>query len=165
MLLNIVLMGMGELLYNFENVCDVMKIVMDGEGIVLGCCCIMLLMLGVVLEIVCMVIEIGCLLVVLFYVMIDEICDKLVLINKCWNIEELLVVLCEYFKVINSEWIMFEYVMLDGVNDMDEDVYCLVKLLDGILVKVNLILFNEWLGVLYKWLLNNCICVFVMILM
>lgn len=147
---NVVLMGMGELLYNFDNVCDVMKVVMDGEGISLLCCCIMFLISGIVLEIVKMVEEIGCFLVVLFYVIIDEICNKLVLVNKKWNIEILLGVLWEYLCLFNFECIIFEYVMLDGVNDSDVDVCCLVRLIQGILVKINLILFNEWFGVEYK---------------
>lgn len=123
----------------------------------------MFLIFGVVFEIVWIVEEIGCFLVIFFYVIIDDVCDVLVLINKCWNIEELLGVLVVYFKVFNFEWIIFEYVMFDGVNDIDEDVYCLIDYIKcyNIFVKINLILFNEWFGVFYKWLLNNWICVFV----
>ena len=147
---NIVLMGMGEPLYNFENVRDAMNIVMDGEGIALGRRRITLSTSGVVPEIARTATEIGCQLAISFHATTDEVRDVLVPINKRWNIAKLLEALKAYPGLSNSERITFEYVMLDGVNDTKEDAYRLVKLLEGIPAKVNLIPFNEWPGAPYK---------------
>ena len=147
---NVVLMGMGEPLYNFENVRDAMKIVMDDEGIALGRRRITLSTSGVVPEIARTALEIGCLLAVSFHATTDEVRDKLVPINKKWNIATLLDALRAYPGLSNSERITFEYVMLDGVNDTKEDAHRLVELLQGIPAKVNLIPFNEWPGAPYK---------------
>ncbi|MCU0827213.1 MAG: 23S rRNA (adenine(2503)-C(2))-methyltransferase RlmN [Tabrizicola sp.] len=147
---NIVLMGMGEPLYNFENVRDAMQIVMDGEGIALGRRRITLSTSGVVPEIARTATEIGCQLAISFHATTDEVRDILVPINKRWNIATLLEALKAYPGLSNSERITFEYVMLDGVNDTKEDAHRLVKLLDGIPAKVNLIPFNEWPGAPYK---------------
>ncbi len=147
---NIVLMGMGEPLYNFENVRDAMKVVMDNEGIALGRRRITLSTSGVVPEIARTATEIGCLLAVSFHATTDEVRDVLVPINKRWNIQTLLAALKDYPNLSNSERITFEYVMLDGVNDTKEDAHRLVKLLEGIPAKVNLIPFNEWPGAPYK---------------
>ena len=165
LLSNIVLMGMGEPLYNFENVRDAMRIAMDGEGIALGRRRITLSTSGVVPEIARTAQEIGCLLAVSFHATTDEVRDVLVPINKRWNIETLLDALREYPKVSNSERITFEYVMLDGVNDSDADAHRLVALLQGIPAKVNLIPFNEWPGAPYKRSSNNRIRAFATILM
>lgn len=147
---NIVLMGMGEPLYNFENVRDAMNIVMDGEGIALGRRRITLSTSGVVPEIARTATEIGCQLAISFHATTDEVRDVLVPINKRWNIATLLEALKAYPGLSNSERITFEYVMLDGVNDTKEDAHRLVKLLEGIPAKVNLIPFNEWPGAPYK---------------
>jgi 23S rRNA (adenine2503-C2)-methyltransferase len=147
---NIVLMGMGEPLYNFENVRDAMKVVMDGEGIALGRRRITLSTSGVVPEIARTAEEIGCLLAVSFHATTDEVRDQLVPINKKWNIATLLEALKAYPGLSNSERITFEYVMLDHVNDSKEDAHRLVALLQGIPAKVNLIPFNEWPGAPYK---------------
>ena len=155
LLSNIVLMGMGEPLYNFENVRDAMKIVMDPEGIQLSRRRITLSTSGVVPEIARTAKEIGCLLAVSFHATTDDVRDKLVPINKRWNIETLLDALRAYPRLTNSERITFEYVMLDGVNDSDEDARRLVKLIEGIPAKVNLIPFNEWPGAPYKRSSNN----------
>ena len=165
LLSNIVLMGMGEPLYNFENVRDAMKIAMDGEGIALGRRRITLSTSGVVPEIARTANEIGCLLAVSFHATTDAVRDVLVPVNKKWNIETLLNALREYPKATNSERITFEYVMLKGVNDTDEDAHRLVKLLDGIPAKVNLIPFNEWPGAPYERSSNNRIRTFATILM
>jgi len=165
LLSNIVLMGMGEPLYNFENVRDAMKIVMDGDGIALGRRRITLSTSGVVPEIHRTAKEIGCLLAVSFHATTDETRDMLVPINKRWNIEALLDALRDYPKVSNSERITFEYVMLKDVNDSDEDAHRLIKLLDGIPSKVNLIPFNEWPGAPYKRSSNNRIHAFAKILL
>jgi 23S rRNA (adenine2503-C2)-methyltransferase len=143
---NVVLMGMGEPLYNFDNVRDAMQIVMDHEGIGLSRRRITLSTSGVVPEIARAATEIGCQLAISFHATTDEVRDKLVPINKKWNIKELLAALREYPKASNSERITFEYVMLKGVNDSDADAKRLVKLIAGIPAKINLIPFNEWPG-------------------
>ncbi len=160
LLSNIVLMGMGEPLYNFENVRDAMKIAMDGEGIQLSRRRITLSTSGVVPEIERTAEEIGCQLAVSFHATTDEVRDKLVPINKRWNIEKLLAALRAYPRGRNSERITFEYVMLDGINDSDEDARRLIKLIDGIPAKINLIPFNEWPGAPYKRSSNNRIRAF-----
>ena len=160
LLSNIVLMGMGEPLYNFENVRDAMKIAMDPEGIQLSRRRITLSTSGVVPEIARTATEIGCLLAVSFHGTTDEVRDKLVPINKRWNLEALLDALRDYPKVSNSERITFEYVMLKGVNDTDEDAHRLVELIKGIPAKVNLIPFNPWPGAPYQRSSNNRINAF-----
>ncbi|WP_373356026.1 23S rRNA (adenine(2503)-C(2))-methyltransferase RlmN [Pseudoroseicyclus sp. CXY001] len=160
LLSNVVLMGMGEPLYNFDNVRDAMKITMDGEGLALSRRRITLSTSGVVPEIARTAEEIGCLLAVSFHATTDEVRDRLVPINKRWNIETLLAALKEYPRLSNSERITFEYVMLDGVNDSDADARRLVKLIEGIPAKVNLIPFNEWPGAPYKRSSNNRIRAF-----
>ncbi|MFY9209858.1 MAG: 23S rRNA (adenine(2503)-C(2))-methyltransferase RlmN [Aestuariivita sp.] len=160
LLSNIVLMGMGEPLYNFENVRDAMKIAMDPEGISLSRRRITLSTSGVVPEIARTAEEIGCLLAVSFHATTDDVRDRLVPINKRWNIATLLDALRDYPRVSNSERITFEYVMLDGVNDSDEDARRLVRLIEGIPAKVNLIPFNEWPGAPYKRSSNNRIRAF-----
>ena len=150
LLSNIVLMGMGEPLYNFENVRDAMRIAMDGGGIALSRRRITLSTSGVVPEIARTATEIGCQLAVSFHATTDAVRDVLVPINKRWDIETLLDALRAYPKASNSERITFEYVMLDGVNDTDADARRLVALLDGIPAKVNLIPFNEWPGAPYR---------------
>ncbi|MCG7628121.1 23S rRNA (adenine(2503)-C(2))-methyltransferase RlmN [Epibacterium sp. MM17-32] len=162
LLSNIVLMGMGEPLYNFENVRDAMKIAMDPEGISLSRRRITLSTSGVVPEIARTAEEIGCLLAISFHATTNEVRDVLVPINRRWNIDELLQALSDYPKVSNSERITFEYVMLDGVNDSDEDAH---RLLDhikryNIPAKINLIPFNEWPGAPYKRSSNNRIRAF-----
>ena len=160
LLSNIVLMGMGEPLYNFENVRDAMKIAMDPEGIQLSRRRITLSTSGVVPEIARTATEIGCILAVSFHGTTDEVRDKLVPINKRWNLEALLDALRDYPKVSNSERITFEYVMLKGVNDTDEDAHRLVELIKGIPAKVNLIPFNPWPGAPYERSSNNRINAF-----
>ncbi|WP_042246417.1 23S rRNA (adenine(2503)-C(2))-methyltransferase RlmN [Paracoccus sp. PAMC 22219] len=157
---NMVLMGMGEPLYNFENVRDAMKVVMDNEGLSLSRRRITLSTSGVVPEIARTAQEIGCLLAVSFHATTDEVRDRLVPINKRWNIETLLAALREYPRLTNSERITFEYVMLAGVNDSDADAHRLVELIRGIPAKINLIPFNEWPGAPYKRSSNNRIHAF-----
>ncbi len=147
---NIVLMGMGEPLYNFDNVRDAMKIAMDGEGIALSRRRITLSTSGVVPEIARTADEIGCMLAISFHATTDAVRDTLVPINKRWNIKTLLDALRAYPKASNSERITFEYVMLKDVNDSDDDARRLVKLIAGIPAKINLIPFNEWPGAPYQ---------------
>jgi 23S rRNA (adenine2503-C2)-methyltransferase len=150
LLSNIVLMGMGEPLYNFDNVRDAMKIAMDPEGISLSRRRITLSTSGVVPEIAKTATEIGCQLAISFHATTDDVRDKLVPINKKWNIAELLDALRSYPKLSNSERITFEYVMLKDVNDTDADARRLIKLIKGIPAKINLIPFNEWPGSPYQ---------------
>lgn len=150
LLSNVVLMGMGEPLYNFENVRDALKIAMDPEGICLSRKRITLSTSGVVPEISRTADEIGCLLAVSFHGTTDEIRDKLVPINKKWNIQTLITALKDYPRLSNSERITFEYVMIKDVNDSELDAFRLVKLISGIPAKINLIPFNEWPGSAYK---------------
>ncbi len=147
---NLVLMGMGEPLYNFENVRDAMNIVMDNEGISISRRRITLSTSGVVPEIVRAGEEIGCLLAISFHATLDETRDTLVPINKKWNIKTLLDTLRAYPRLSNAERITFEYVMLKGVNDSDADARRLVRLIAGIPAKINLIPFNPWPGSPYE---------------
>lgn len=147
---NVVLMGMGEPLYNFDNVRDAMKVVMDNEGLTLSRRRITLSTSGIVPEIARTAAEIGCLLAVSFHATTDAVRDTLVPVNKKWNIAALLDALREYPRLSNSERITFEYVMLKGVNDSDDDARRLVKLIRGIPAKINLIPFNEWPGAPYE---------------
>jgi len=149
LLSNIVLMGMGEPLYNFDNVRDAMKIAMDPEGLSLSRRRITLSTSGVVPEIARTAVEIGCQLAVSFHATTDAVRDLLVPINKRWPIATLLDALRAYPGLSNSERITFEYVMLRGVNDTDADARRLVKLIKGIPAKINLIPFNEWPGAPY----------------
>ena len=147
---NIVLMGMGEPLYNFENVRDAMQVVMDSEGLSLSRRRITLSTSGIVPEIARTAEEIGCLLAVSFHATTDDVRDTLVPINRRWNIAALLEALRAYPRLSNSERITFEYVMLKGVNDSDADARRLVQLIAGIPAKINLIPFNEWPGAPYE---------------
>lgn len=143
---NVVLMGMGEPLYNFENVRDAMKIVMDGDGLSISRRRITLSTAGVVPGIKRAGEEIGCRLAISFHATTDEIRDKIVPINRKWNIATLLDALRNYPRVTNSDRITFEYVMLKNLNDSDEDAHRLVSLIRNIPSKVNLIPFNSWPG-------------------
>ncbi len=162
LLSNIVLMGMGEPLYNFENVRDAMKIAMDPEGIQLSRRRITLSTSGVVSEMARTAEEIGCQLAISYHATTDEVRDVLVPINKRWKLGSLLEALASYPKVSNSERITFEYVMLKGVNDSDADAHRLVgQIRDyGIPAKINLIPFNEWPGSPYERSSNNRIRAF-----
>ncbi|RYH10927.1 23S rRNA (adenine(2503)-C(2))-methyltransferase RlmN [Tropicimonas sp. IMCC6043] len=147
---NVVMMGMGEPLYNFEAVRDAIAIIKDDEGLSLSRKRITLSTSGVVPEIARTAEEIGCLLAISFHATTDEVRDRLVPINKKWNIETLLNALRDYPRLSNSERITFEYVMLKGVNDGDADARRLVRLIAGIPAKINLIPFNEWPGAPYE---------------
>ena len=147
---NIVLMGMGEPLYNFDNVKDAMEIVSDGEGISLSKRRITLSTSGVVPEIVRAGAEIGTMLAISLHGTTDEIRNKLVPLNKKYPIKDLLDACRKYPGLSNARRITFEYVMLKGVNDSPEDAKRLVKLLAGIPAKINLIPFNPWPGTQYE---------------
>lgn len=150
LLSNVVLMGMGEPLYNFEHVRDAVQIAMDGEGISLSRRRITLSTAGVVPAIRRAGEEIGCRLAVSLHATTDALRDKLVPINRKWNLETLFAALREYPRLSNADRITFEYVMLRGVNDSDEDARRLIGLIKGIPAKINLIPFNIWPGAPYK---------------
>ncbi len=147
---NVVLMGMGEPLYNFDNVKQAMDIASDGEGISVSKRRITLSTSGVVPEIARAGHEIGTMLAISLHGTTDDIRNKLVPLNKKYPIKDLLEACAKYPGASNSRRITFEYVMLKGVNDTPEDAKRLVKLLAGIPAKINLIPFNPWPGTQYE---------------
>jgi 23S rRNA (adenine2503-C2)-methyltransferase len=146
---NIVMMGMGEPLYNFENVSAALKIVMDDAGIAISRRRITLSTAGVVPLIERCGAELGVNLAVSLHAVRNDLRDEIVPINRKYPIEELLAACRDYPGVKNSRRITFEYVMLRDVNDSDADARELVRLIAGIPAKVNLIPFNPWPGAPY----------------
>jgi 23S rRNA (adenine2503-C2)-methyltransferase len=155
MLSNIVMMGMGEPLYNFDNVATALKIVMDEQGIALSRRRITLSTSGVVPMIpkVGEVLDVN--LAVSLHAVSDAVRDTLVPINRKWPIAQLLKACADYPGARNSRRITFEYAMLKGVNDSDADARELVRLLAPLHAKVNLIPFNPWPGAPYECSSNN----------
>jgi 23S rRNA (adenine2503-C2)-methyltransferase len=150
LLSTIVLMGMGEPLYNYENVAQAMKIVMDGEGIALSRRRITLSTSGVVPMMDRAGAELGVNLAVSLHAVRDDLRDELVPLNRKYPIKELIAACRRYPAASNARRITFEYVMLDGINDSETDARALVYLLAGLPAKVNLIPFNPWPGSTYK---------------
>ncbi len=150
MISNIVMMGMGEPLYNLDNVIAALRIIMDSEGIALSKRRITLSTSGVVPMMRRVGDELGVNLAVSLHAVSDDVRDVLVPINKKWPIAELLEACRAYPSANNSRRITFEYVMLKGINDSDADARELVRLVRGIPAKVNLIPFNPWPGVAYE---------------
>ncbi|MEO1724865.1 MAG: 23S rRNA (adenine(2503)-C(2))-methyltransferase RlmN [Pseudomonadota bacterium] len=150
LLSNIVLMGMGEPLYNTDNVRDAMLIAMDGEGLSLSRRRITLSTSGVVPDIGRWGAEAGTLLAISLHATTDELRNVLVPINRKYPLEALMRACREYPRLSNAERITFEYVMLKGVNDADADAKRLLKLIAGIPAKINLIPFNPWPGSPYE---------------
>ena len=147
---NIVMMGMGEPLYNFEAVRDALLIASDNEGIGISRRRITLSTSGVVPNIKRTGEEIGVMLAISLHAVRDELRDELVPLNRKYPIAELLQACRDYPGASNARRITFEYVMLKGVNDSLEDAKLLVKLLKGIPAKINLIPFNPWPGSAYE---------------
>ena len=147
---NIVMMGMGEPLYNFDNVKKALLIASDGDGLALSKRRITLSTSGVVPNIVRTGDEIGCMLAISLHATNDALRDELVPINKKFPLAELLEACRTYPGASNAKRITFEYVMLKGVNDSLEDAKELVRLLKGIPAKINLIPFNPWPGSQYE---------------
>ncbi|UXN04859.1 23S rRNA (adenine(2503)-C(2))-methyltransferase RlmN [Bartonella sp. HY761] len=147
---NIVMMGMGEPLYNFESVKKALLIASDGEGISLSKRRITLSTSGVVPEIYRTGDEIGVMLAISLHAVRDDLRDLLVPINKKYPLEQLMEACRNYPGLSNARRITFEYVMLKDVNDGVEDAKRLVKLLQGIPAKINLIPFNPWPGTNYQ---------------
>lgn len=150
LLSTIVLMGMGEPLYNYENVAAAMRIVMDGEGIGLSRRRITLSTSGVVPLMDRCGAELGVNLAISLHAVTDELRDELVPLNRKYPIAELMAACRRYPAASNARRITFEYVMLDGVNDSDTEARALVRLIEGIPAKVNLIPFNPWPGSTYR---------------
>ncbi|CEG10151.1 Dual-specificity RNA methyltransferase RlmN [Afipia felis] len=147
---NVVMMGMGEPLYNFDAVRDALNIVMDNEGIALSRRRITLSTSGVVPNIGRMGEETGVMLAISLHAVRDELRNELVPLNKKYPLAQLLDACRNYPGASNSRRITFEYVMLKGVNDSLDDAKLLVKLLKGIPAKINLIPFNPWPGSKYE---------------
>ena len=145
-LTNIVMMGMGEPLYNYGNVARALRIAMDGDGLAISKRRITLSTSGVVPMIRQCGDELGVNLAVSLHAVTDELRDRIVPLNRKYPIDELLAACREYPGVGNTRRITFEYVMLKGVNDTLADARELIRLLSGIPAKVNLIPFNPWPG-------------------
>ena len=149
-LTNIVLMGMGEPLYNYDNVAAALKTVMDPEGLAISRRKITLSTSGVVPMIARCGAELGVNLAISLHAVSDELRNKLVPLNKKYPIAELLEACRNYPGSSNARRITFEYVMLKGINDSPAEARELVRLLRGIPAKVNLIPFNPWPGAPYE---------------
>ena len=162
---NIVMMGMGEPLYNYDNVAKALKLIMDGDGVALSKRKITLSTAGVVPAMAKCGEELGVNLAVSLHAVTDEIRDQIVPLNRKYKIAELMQACRDYPGVSNARRITFEYVMLKGINDSDQDAHALVKLLEGIPAKMNLIPFNPWPDSPYECSSNTRIDRFSKILM
>ena len=157
---NIVMMGMGEPLYNYDNVAKALHIIMDGEGISISKRKITLSTAGVVPMIRRAGAELGVNLAISLHAVTDELRDKIVPINKKYPIAELMGACRSYPGLSNARRITFEYVMLKGVNDSPADARALIKLIEGVPAKVNLIPFNAWPGAPFECSSNAAITAF-----
>jgi 23S rRNA (adenine2503-C2)-methyltransferase len=159
-----VMMGMGEPLYNYDNVAAALRIMMDGEGIGISRRRITLSTAGVVPMIPRVGAELGVRLAISLHAVTDALRDELVPINRKHPIAELLTACRAYPGASNARRITFEYVMLKGVNDSPADARALVKLIAGIPAKVNLIPFNPWPGAPFECATDAAIAAFADIL-
>ncbi len=150
LLSNIVLMGMGEPLFNYPEVAKALKIIMDGEGIAISKRRITLSTSGVVPEIRRCGAELGVNLAISLHAATDELRSVLMPINKKYPLKELMRACREYPGASNARRITFEYVMLKGINDSAADAHALVRLVKGLPAKFNLIPFNKWPGADYE---------------
>jgi 23S rRNA (adenine2503-C2)-methyltransferase len=147
---NVVMMGMGEPLYNSDNVAAALNVMSDGDGLSLSKRRITLSTSGVVPEIPPIGEKTGVMLAISLHAVTDELRNELVPLNKKYPIADLLEACRQWPGLSNAKRITFEYVMLKGVNDSDADARALVKLLAGIPAKINLIPFNPWPGAPYE---------------
>jgi 23S rRNA (adenine2503-C2)-methyltransferase len=147
---NIVFMGMGEPLYNYDGVKNAIETIVDGEGLSIGKRRITVSTSGVVPEIARIGGEVGTMLAISLHATNDDLRDELVPLNKKYPIKELLEACRAYPGATNARRITFEYVMLKGVNDTPAEARALVRLLKGIPAKINLIPFNPWPGTKYE---------------
>jgi len=165
LLSTIVMMGMGEPLYNYENMAAALRIIMDGEGIALSRRRITLSTSGVVPMMDRAGAELGVNLAVSLHAVRDDLRDELVPLNRKYPIKELIEACRRYPGATNSRRITFEYVMLRGINDSEAEARELVELIKGIPAKVNLIPFNPWPGSAYEPSSGNAVHRFARIVM
>ncbi|MFT6580336.1 MAG: 23S rRNA (adenine2503-C2)-methyltransferase [Alphaproteobacteria bacterium] len=149
-LTNIVMMGMGEPLFNYDNVAKALRIAMDGNGLSISKRKITLSTSGVVPEIRRLGADLGVMLAISLHAVRDELRDELVPINRKYPLKELMAACRDYPGLSNARRVFFEYVMLKDVNDSAADARELVRLIKGIPAKINLIPFNPWPGVAYE---------------
>ncbi len=149
-LTNIVFMGMGEPLYNLDNVAEAIDTIADGDGISIGRRRITVSTAGVTPKIKELGERTGAMLAISLHATNDELRNQLVPLNKKYNLEELFAAIRSYPSLGNAKRVTFEYVMLKGVNDTLPEARALVKLLAGVPAKINLIPFNPWPGTAYE---------------
>ena len=147
---NIVFMGMGEPLYNLDNVRDAIEVLADGDGLSLSRRRITVSTAGVVPQIERLGTEVGTMLAISLHAVRDDLRDQLVPLNKKYPIRDLLAACRAYPGASNARRITFEYVMLKGINDTPAEARELVRLLKGIPAKINLIPFNPWPGTKFE---------------
>lgn len=157
---NIVFMGMGEPLYNYDHLIASIQLMMSNEGLALSRRKITVSTSGVVPKIVPLAKDAGTNLAISLHAVTNDLRNEIVPINRKYPIVDLLEACREYQSIVNDRHIMFEYVMLNGVNDSEADAKELVRLLKGIRSKVNLIPFNPWPGAPYTCSSNNRIHAF-----
>ena len=164
-LTNIVLMGMGEPLYNYNNVAKALQTIMSGEGIALSRRRVTLSTSGIVPEIQKCGKELGVNLAISLHAVRDELRDQLVPINRKYNLKSLIDAVRTYPGLSNARRVTWEYVMLAGINDTEADAKALVQLIKGIPSKINLIPFNPWPGTAHQCSDNEAIDKFAKIVM
>ncbi|MBP2159651.1 MULTISPECIES: 23S rRNA (adenine(2503)-C(2))-methyltransferase RlmN [Asticcacaulis] len=147
---NIVFMGMGEPLYNLDNVADAIDIISDNEGIAISRRRITVSTSGVTPELPALGERTAAMLAISLHATNDELRDVLVPLNKKYNIEQLMAAIRAYPGLSNARRVTFEYVMLKGINDTPAEARALIRLLKGIPAKINLIPFNPWPGTDYQ---------------
>jgi len=147
---NVVFMGMGEPLYNFDNVRDALGVLSDGDGLSLSKRRVTVSTAGVVPRLNDLGAETGAMLAISLHAVRDELRDRLVPLNKKYPIAELLQACRTYPGASNARRITFEYVMLKGINDSPAEARELVRLLKGVPAKINLIPFNPWPGTVFE---------------
>ncbi len=162
---NIVFMGMGEPLFNYDNVVKACQIMMDNEGLKLSRRKITVSTSGVVPKIVPLAKDAGVNLAISLHAVNDDLRNEIVPINRKYPIKDLMEAVREYQSIVSDRHVMFEYVMLNGVNDSEADAREMIRLLKGIRAKVNLIPFNPWPGAPYTCSSNNRIHSFGRIIM
>ncbi len=150
LLSNVVFMGMGEPLYNLDNVADAIEVISDNEGIALSRRRITVSTSGVAPEIPRLGDRTNAMLAISLHATNDALRDTLVPLNKKYPIKELMAAIKAYPGLSNARRVTFEYVMLKGVNDTPAEARALVKLLEGVPAKINLIPFNPWPGTAYE---------------
>ncbi len=150
LLTNIVFMGMGEPLYNLDNVAEAIDTISDGDGLAIGRRRITVSTAGVAPKIPELGARTNAMLAISLHATNDDLRNELVPINKKYNLAELMDAIAAYPSLGNSRKVTFEYVMLKGINDSVAEAHDLVRLLKGVPAKINLIPFNPWPGSPYE---------------